>query len=281
MVLSDFSRVLFITLLAAWPLHAQPLKIVAAENFYGDVAQQIAGSSAEVLSIMSNPNQDPHNFQMNAQTARAVADADIVIQNGLGYDTWMEKLLGVPGKKKRLVITVATLVEAPKGANPHLWYDPQTMFALAAKLAVVLHKPKAGESFVTSMQPLRDKMAALKVKTEGLQVTATEPVFGYMALALGFQMLNEGYQEAIMNDVTPSFQQTVAFEKSLTAKTAKLLFANSQASNPATARMIQLAQKEKIPVIFVTEMQPPAEKTYVAWMLSTLQKIEEALKNLG
>ena len=263
--------------LSTLQLHAQPIKIVAAENFYGFVAQQISDSSAEVISIMSNPNQDPHEFQANAKTAQAVADADIVIYNGLGYDTWMEKLLSTRGKKERLVISVASLVGAPKGANPHLWYDPKTMPALATKLATVLKKSEAAVAFTTSMQPLFDKITALKIKTTGLQVTATEPIFGYMAFVLGFQMLNESYQQAIMNDATPSFQQTVTFEKSLTSHTAKILFENSQASNPATERMIRIAKQEKIPVIAVTEMQPPEAKSYVAWMLLELQKVEEAL----
>ena len=272
------SLFLLVFFLSAFGLHAKPLQIVAAENFYADVAKQIAGSSAEVVSIMSNPNQDPHEFQSDAKTAKAIADADIIIYNGLGYDAWMEKLLGADKKPKRLIVNVATLVGAKKGANPHLWYDPKTMPALAAKLAAVLKRPEAGVAFSASMQPLLEKIAALKIKTAGMKVTATEPVFGYMASALGFQMLNEKYQWAIMNDATPSIQQTVDFEKSLTTHEAKLLFQNSQTMNPSTQRLISLAKQSGIPVISVTETQPASANSYVEWMLSELKEIESCLK---
>src|SRR6201996_8516906 len=116
------------------PASANGLQIVAAENFYGGVAQHIAGPEATVTSILTNPNQDPHEFTSDAATAKAVADADIVIYNGLGYDGWMDKLLAAGGKKDRIVIRVADLVGAKDGDNPHIWYDPRTMPALVDKL---------------------------------------------------------------------------------------------------------------------------------------------------
>jgi zinc/manganese transport system substrate-binding protein len=270
---------LFITafFLAPLALHAQPLKIVAAENFYGGVAEQIAGPSAEVTSILSNPNQDPHEFQSDPKTAKEVADATIIIYNGLGYDTWMEKLLGADRKSDRVIINVAQLVGAKEGSNPHLWYDPKTMPALAAKLASILHRPQSEIVFSKSMQPLIDKINKLKPKTTGIKVTATEPVFGYMASALGFQMLNKGYQQAIMNDATPHFQEIVSFEKSLTDHTAQLLFQNSQTINPSTQRLIAIAKQNHIPVINITETEPTSAKSYVDWMISQLEEIESSL----
>jgi len=265
-------------LLTAAQLPAQGVKIVAAENFYGGVAEQIAGSSAEVTSIMSNPNQDPHEFQTNADTAEAVANADVVIYSGCGYDDWMEKLLGVQGKPGRVVIKVADLIGAKDGDNPHIWYDPRTMPALARKLGSVLNNPEAATRFTASLQPLDDRIAELKGKTSGVKVTATEPVFGYMAAALGFDMLNYGYQLAVMNDTEPSFQQIADFEKSLSEKTAKLLFYNSQVTNPSTERMQSLAKAGGVPVVGVTETQPPEQNTYLDWMLSELAKVEAALK---
>lgn len=258
-------------------LSAAPLKIVAAENCYGGVAAQIAGPTAEVVSIMSNPNQDPHGFQSDAATARAIAEADIVIENGLGYDGWMEKLLKIPGKKGRQVIIMADLLHANKAANPHLWYDPSTMPALAKKLAEILHKPEAEVAFLESMKPLAEKIVALRAKTNGIKVTATEPIFNYMATALGLEMLNEGYQKAIMNEIEPTFQETVTMEESLTTKKARLLFSNSQVTTMATTRILTLAAKVGVPIIPITETQPLTEKSYVSWMLSELEKIERAL----
>lgn len=271
---------LFLLLLISLKLEAAPIRIVAAENFYGGVAKEIAGSSAEVINIMTNVNQDPHEFQVDAKTAKAVADADIVIYNGLGYDTWMEKLLSASKKKNHpLVINVATLLQLPAGSNPHIWYDPKTMPALATRLGELLHQPATTAAFSKSMQPLLAKIQSLKTKTVGLPVTATEPIFGYMSTALGFQMLNEAYQLAVMNDSIPSFKQTADFEKSLTSHTAKLLFKNSQTANPATERLVHLAEVQKIPVITISELQPLEIKSYVAWMLLELDKISGQLDN--
>ena len=252
-------------------------QIVAAENFYGGVAATGAGEDASVTSIMSNPNQDPHEFQTDAATAKAVAEADLVIYSGIGYDDWMEKLLAVPGKESRTVIKVAELIGAKDGDNPHIWYNPETMPALVAKLAEVLTKPEAVAAFTQEMKPLLDEIAALKPKTTGMKVTATEPVFGYMATALGMDMLNYEYQLATMNDTDPSFQQTADFENSLKSKTAKVLFYNNQVTDPSTQQMQSIAKASGVPIVGVSETQPPDAASYVEWMLSQLRELAAML----
>jgi len=274
-----YKKILFTILLSSWTvfgLQAAPA-IVAAENFYGGVAEQVAGPDATVTSILSNPNQDPHEFQSDAATAKAVADADIVIYSGLGYDDWMEKLLGVQGKPNRVVIRVADLIGAKDGDNPHIWYNPKTMPALVARLAEVLKKPDAVSEFAKTMQPLLEKIDALKPRTQGVKVTATEPVFGYMAEALGFQMLNYEYQLAVMNDTDPSFQETADFETSLKNGTAKVLFYNNQVSDPSTEQMQAIAKQNKVPVVGVSETQPTDAASYVDWMVSQLSALEAVL----
>jgi len=266
--------------------HADQIKIVAAENFYGGVARQIAGNNATVTSILSNPNQDPHEFTTNASTAKAVADADIVIYSGIGYDSWMKKLLSTQGKPGRVVIEVSSLIGAKDGDNPHIWYDPRTMPALADKLADALTSCIGQDkdfirgnvrSFKNSMKPELDKIAALKAKADGTPVTATEPVFGYMTDALDFKMLNYDFQVNVMNDTEPSAEQTVAFEKSLRTKTVKLLFYNSQVTDPTTDRIKKIAQQSGIPIVGVTETQPPDQKTYADWMMHELDAVEAGL----
>lgn len=268
------------------PLARAEVKIVAAENFYGGVAKQIAGDAAEVTAILSNPNQDPHEFTSDAKTAKAVADADIVIYNGLGYDGWMDKLLGTAGKPHRVVVRVADLIGAQAGANPHIWYDPRTMPALADKIYATMSEIDVGkesmffgraEMFKSSMKDLTDEIDAIKSKYGNTPVTATEPVFGDMALALGFQMLNVEFQFSIMNDTEPSAAQTADFEKSLRPKTVKLLFYNSQVTDPTTERLKKLAIAADIPIIGVTETQPAGAKNYVDWMMSELHAVEDAL----
>ncbi len=257
---------------------AAKVRIVAAENFYGGVARQIAGNSASVTSILSNPNQDPHEFTTDAATARAVADADIVIYNGLGYDDWMNKLLGVQGKPGRIVIRVADLIGAKAGDNPHIWYDPRSMPALAARLAEILKQPENLAAFQKEMAAVTSKIAEIKSAKSGTVVTATEPVFGYMADALGFKMENFGFQLAVMNDTEISFQQASDFEKSLHDKSMKILFYNSQVTDPVTQREQEIAKKLGVAVIGVTETQPPGVKNYASWMLAELNQVETALE---
>jgi len=267
---------------------ADTLRIVAAENFYGGVAQQIAGGSATVKSILTNPNQDPHEFTTNADTAKSVADADVVIYSGISYDPWMDKLLGTSGKPCRAVINVADLIGGKDGDNPHIWYDPKTMPALGARLVEVLSKlspdqaatyQKRLDDFNASMKPELDKIAEIRAASAGLDVTATEPVFGYMARALGFKMLNYDFQIQIMNDAEPTADETAAFEESLKSKTAKILFYNSQVTDPTTDRIQKIARDSGIPVVGVTETQPPDQNTYVGWMMHELDGVQAALKS--
>jgi len=260
----------------AAPLRADPIKIVAAENFYGGVARQVV-PEAEVTSILSNPNQDPHEFQTDAATAAAVAQADIVIYSGIGYDDWMERLLASGGKPGRVAIKVADLIGAKGGDNPHIWYNPKTMPALAAKLGGVLNLPGAAAAFAETMNPLTDKIAQLSARAKGVKVTATEPVFGYMATALGMEMLNDEYQVATMNDTDPSFEQIAGFESSLRSKTAKILFYNDQVSDPSTAQMRSIATQSGVPVVGVSETQPTEAASYVAWMVAQLDEVAKVL----
>ena len=261
-------------------LRAQPLNIVAAENFYGGVARQIAGDSAAITSILSNPNQDPHEFQTDAATAKAVEAANIIIYSGIGYDDWMQKLLGLEGKPGRTVICVADLIGAHSGDNPHIWYDPRTMPALAQKLGEVLNEPGKAAAFEKSMDAVMAEIAKIKAAHAGTPVTATEPVFGYMADALGFKMLNYGFQVAVMNDTEPSFKETSEYEKSLTSGAVKMLFYNSQVNDPVTQRMQSIAKDHHVPIVGVTETQPPECKTYVEWMLAELNGVERAFSEV-
>ncbi|MGC1642520.1 MAG: zinc ABC transporter substrate-binding protein, partial [Pseudolabrys sp.] len=113
----------------------EQIAVVATENFYGDIARQIGGDRVAVVSIMSNPDQDPHLFETTPATVRQIAKAQIVIVNGANYDPWMEKLLAATPRAGRVVITAADLTGRKAGDNPHLWYDPATMPAVATAFA--------------------------------------------------------------------------------------------------------------------------------------------------
>ncbi len=261
------------------------VNIIAAENFYGDVAQQLGGDNVHVTSILTNPDQDPHLFTVNVDTAKAVANAQIVITSGIDYDPWMSDLDAAHPNPKRIAINVSSLIHAVNGDNPHIWYSPRTMPALAEKLTGVLTSldPVHADTyranlakFLASLGPLNEKIAALRAKYSGTDVLATEPVFGYMSDALGFKMHGMGFQEHVMNNTEPTAQESEEFETLLKTKKVKVLFYNGQVTDPVTSRMQEVAKSAGVPIVGVTETEP-AHTSYVPWMLSQLDAVEKAL----
>lgn len=283
--LSVIGAVLTLGAFTATAWATEPLKIVAAENFYGDLAAQIGGSHVTVTSILSNPDEDPHLFETSASTARAIANADIAIYNGADYDPWMKKLLSASSAPNRITIIAADLVDAKSGDNPHLWYNPKTLPAVASKLAADLEERDPANAaeykanlarFDAEFSDVLKKVAAVKASFGGTKVTATEPVFGYMAEAMGFDMLNYGFQLATMNDTEPSPQQVANFENSLKSGEAKILFYNSQVTDDTTTRLLNLAKASGVKVIGVTETEPKG-KTIQTWFAGQIAEVQEAL----
>jgi zinc/manganese transport system substrate-binding protein len=259
--------------------------VVAAENFYGDVARQLGGPAVAVQSILTNPDDDPHLFEASPSVARALAGAAIVVENGVDYDPWMAKLLEASPAAHRQAIVVAGLVHAAPGANPHLWYDPATMtkFAGAFHAALVAGRPAQAadldrrlHDFERSLVPLTGKIAEMRARYAGLPVTATEPVFGYMAAALGLAMRNERFQLAVMNDAEPSASDVAAFEDDLRGRRVRVLLYNTQATDDSAKRLLGLARQAGIPVVGVSETEP-AGTTYQRWMLDQLDALDHAL----
>ena len=264
---------------------AAPLRVVAAENFYGDIAEQIGGAEVEVRSILGNPDEDPHLFEASPSVARALAAARIAIYNGIGYDPWMAKLLHAASGRDRKVIVVAELVGRKAGDNPHIWYDPATMPALAKALAAALGAADPAhralyldrlEGFTRSMRPIEARVAALRARLEGVPVTATEPVFGYMLAALGLKSRNARFQLAVMNNTEPAASDLAAFENDLKSRRVAMLLYNRQASGPLARRMVTIAKAASIPVVGASETEPPGEN-YQAWMSGELDAVGRAL----
>jgi len=264
---------------------AGPIAIVAAENFYGDVARQIGGADVAVKSILSNPDQDPHLFEASASVGRAVSAARIVVYSGIDYDPWMEKLLGAARGSGRKTIVVAELTGHKAGDNPHVWYDQATILAYAQALAEALAATdpahQAGyrqrlATFQDSIKPIQARIAVLKARLAGMPATATEPIFGYMFDALGMQVRNMPFQMAVMNGTEPSASDIAAFENDLRTHQVKLLIYNAQASDPTAERMEKLARASHVAVVGATETEPPG-KQYQAWMLGELDAVDRAL----
>lgn len=261
------------------------IEVVAAENFYGNVAQQIGGDRVSVVSILNNPDQDPHLFEVSPAVIRKVAAAQVVLYNGAGYDPWVEQVLSATAKPGRVAIVAADLMQRKSGDDPHLWYDPATMPAVARALATALaaadpaHKDDYAArlaTFLASLAPLDAKIAAIRDKYAGTAVTATEPVFGNMAQALKLTMANERFQLAIMNDTEPSARDIAAFERDLKDRKVRVLFYNKQAPTKLVQHLIELARAAKIPVVGITETAPVGS-SYQDWMLMQLDETQRAL----
>jgi zinc/manganese transport system substrate-binding protein len=261
------------------------IDVVAAENFYGNVAQQIGGDRVSVTSILNSPDQDPHLFEVSPAIIRQIAAARIVVYNGADYDPWIEKLLTVTAKPGRVTIVAADLVNKKPGDNPHLWYDPSTMPAVASALAIALaaadpaHKDDYAarlKTFLASLAPLNEKIAAIRGKYAGAAVTASEPVFGYMAAALKLKMSNERFQLAIMNDTEPSARDLAAFERDLKTHKVRVLFYNKQASNNLVQHLIDIARASNVPIVGITETAPSG-LSFQDWMLMQLDETQRAL----
>jgi len=261
------------------------IAVVAAENFYGDIASQIGGDRVTVVSIMSNPDQDPHLFETTPATVRQIAGAQIVILNGANYDPWMEKLLASTPRPTRAAINAAQFTGRKPGDNPHLWYDPATMPAVATAIADALSKADSAHAsdyvarlkvVLASLARITQRVAELKTKHAGTAVTATEPVFGPMADALGLAMRNQRFQLAMMNDTEPSARDVAAFERDLKDRKVRVLIYNSQVSEKLTERLRDVARKSKVPVVGVTETMPP-RTSFQDWLLGELDALDKAL----
>lgn len=261
------------------------LTVVAAENFYGDIARQIGGDKVDVVSIMNNPEQDPHLFETTPGIVRQIADAQIVIFNGANYDAWMEKLLAAAPRPNRIVINAAQLTGAKPGDNPHLWYAPATMPAVAKAVTEAFGKTDAANAndyalrlvaTLASFERINLRVALMKSKHAGQPVTATEPVFGPMADALGLTVRNQRFALSMMNDTEPSARDVAAFENDLKGKKVKLLLYNKQVSEKLTLRLLDIAKKAKVPVVGVTETLP-ANMSFQDWMLGQLDAVDKAL----
>jgi zinc/manganese transport system substrate-binding protein len=279
---------LFLTVLAFLGMahamaRASPLAVVAAENVYGDVAAQIGGPDAAVTSILHRPGQDPHLFEASASAARALADADVTIEEGGGYDPWMDSLLDASPRAGRRSLVVATLMH--NAGNPHLWYNPATMPMVATALAQAMATADPAhaasftarsDQFLASLVPLGAKIAALRARFAGVPVAATEPVFAPMADALGLVMREGSFQLAVMNGTEPAASDVARFEDDLRTRRVRALIVNTQVTGDATARLAALARQSGVPVVGVTETLPEG-LTFQAWMLGELGALDRAL----
>lgn len=257
--------------------------VVAAENFYGDIAKQIGGDQVHVTSILNDPSVDPHDYEPTARDAVSVNKASIVIANGANYDTFMDQLIGSAGAKT--VVNAANVARISQDANPHIWYKLEVVKKVASEITdrLVSIDPtnktlyqKNYATFIFSLTPLQSTCNSLKIKYAGTPVVATERVADYLLLDCGLKPLRNDLQQADEEGNDPTADALNAFRNILTAHQARVLIYNSQATSPLADQQKQVAKENNIPVVAVTETMP-ADSTYQAWIHDELQQLQEAL----
>ena len=260
---------------------------VGAENEYANVLSQIGGKYVQVSAILDNPNTDPHTFEASASVAQEVSGAQIVVQNGVGYDSFMNRIESATPDPARKVITVQHVLGLPSSTpNPHLWYRPATMPAVARVMAADLTALQPAHAayfqanlraFDRSLGPWRTAIAQFKAKYSGVPVATTEPVADYLLQAMGASNLTPfRFQADIMNGVDPSPQDISLVTSLFTQHKAKVFIYNQQVTDGLTTSIRQAAQQAGVPVVGVYETMPTGYK-YQSWMLAETAAIERAV----
>lgn len=261
--------------------------ILAAENEYGAVATQIGGSYVEVTSIISDPEADPHDFEATPSDAKLLSTAAIVIENGLGYDDWLDEMLSANEDADRVLINAQqTLGLSDDTENPHLWYDPKTMPAVAEALVDELVKIDPDHSdeyqqnladFNDAMESYTSKLSDFKQNYPDASAAATEPVANYLLDAAGIDIKTPwSLQSAIMNDQDPSAQDASTQMSLLSDKEVDVFVYNQQVTSSLTQKWLDAADSAGVPVVAVYETMPDGYG-YVEWMCAEVDAFDAAL----
>jgi zinc/manganese transport system substrate-binding protein len=267
---------------------AAPVNVVASTNVWGDIAKQVGGDHVNVTSILSDPNADPHEFEADAKTAAALSKAQFVVENGLGYDDFMDKLSAASPNPSRVVLNAADVMQiSGSDANPHIWYDIVKIPDVATAIAEQLGKLDPGDAatfsanaktFNDSLTPVNAAIANIKTKYPDAPIGYTERVPGYLVEAAGLKLATPAsFAQSIEDGNDPSPADNAAMDSAITNKAIKVLLYNGQVTSPATDAVKELAQKSGVPVVGVTETLPPTDKDFQDWQLRQINEITTAL----
>jgi zinc/manganese transport system substrate-binding protein len=264
-------------------------QVIAAENFWGSIAAQLAGDKANVQSIIVNPETDPHSYQPSAQDARAVVGAKMVIVNGIGYDNWMPQLLSADQESGRTVLTVGNVLGLKEGDNPHQWYSPTNVSKVIDHIVADYDKidPSDAAYFAQQKQAFEAQglarynqlLAEIRAKYAGVPVGYSESIFQPLGDALGLKLLTPySFAKAIAEgtDVTAEDKQTV--DSQAENRQIKVWVYNSQNVTPDVQRVTSLVKAQHIPIATVTETLSPATDSFQQWQVAELEGLKAALR---
>jgi zinc/manganese transport system substrate-binding protein len=273
---------------SAGPGGSAVIQVVAAENFWGSIAQQLGGAHAAVTSIISNPDTDPHSYEPTPQDARTIAQANVVIVNGIGYDTWATKLVAANPNPAQLLLDVGHLAGVPAGGNPHQWYAPTTVHTVVDRVTQdykqldptdAAYFDKLHQDFlITGLAEYDGLLAAIKATYAGTPVGGSESIVSLLAQALGLDLLTPStFLTAISEGSEPSAADKTIADRQIATKQIKVFIYNSQNSTPDVQTLVKAATTAGIPVPTITETLTPAGATFQQWQVAQLRGIQRAL----
>jgi zinc/manganese transport system substrate-binding protein len=264
------------------------IRIVAAENFWGSIASQLGGGRASTQSIITNPSEDPHSYEPTAGDARTLATAQLAIVNGIGYDPWAPKLIAANPTSGRIVLTVGDLLGLREGDNPHRWYSPGDVEAVADAVTADLKKldpthsayyDQRRRAFENSgLAAYHRLINGIRRRYAGVAVGASESIFALQAPALGLKLITPySFMKAISEGTEVTAQDTLTTQRQLRDHEVEVWIYNSQNATPAIGHLNALAQARHIPIATITETLSPATASFQRWQVAQLRGIERAL----
>jgi len=264
------------------------LQVVAAENFWGSIASQLGGSRVRVESVITSPATDPHDYEPTAADARTLAGAQLVIENGIGYDPWAEKLIAANPVSGRIVLNAGDLLGIKPGGNPHRWYSPPDVQRMIDAIVRDFAKlePKNSSYFArqktrfegSGLAQYKGLIATIKRKFHGVPVGASESIFAPLAQSLGLRLLTPPtFLKAISEGADPTAADKTTIDRQVAGKQIKVWVFNSQNSTPDVKRVTEAASRRGIPVTTITETLVPASASFQDWQSRQLRALAAAL----
>lgn len=266
------------------------LEVVAVENFWGSLAAQVGGTRAHVTSVIASPSTDPHDYEPTASDGRALATANVVVVNGIGYDPWADKLLAANPVPGRIEVKVGDVVGLRPGDNPHRWYSPADVSTVIRRIAVAYeHAAPHDASYfaararrleTTGLRRYHALVAAIRAKYGGTPVGASESIFAPLAKGLGLRLVTPpGFLKATSEGADPAARDVSTTHDQLAARRVRVWVYNRQNATPDIRRLNEQARASGIPIATVTETLTPPGATFQQWQVRELEQLEVALRH--
>jgi zinc/manganese transport system substrate-binding protein len=265
------------------------LNVVAAEDFWGSIAEQVGGDRVAVTDIITNPAADPHDYEPTGDDARALASSQVSIVNGIGYDEWASKLLAANPDVSRVEVEVGEVLGLKAGDNPHQWYSPTSVHQVVAAMVKAFEAAdpghdsyyEAGAAKFESRDLARYHRLIAQIRGEfaGIPVGASESIFEPLAPALGLDLTTPpGFLDAVAEGTEPSPSDKASADHQIADRAIGLWIYNSQNATPDVKRLNEAAEAAQIPIATVTETLTPEGASFQAWMVRELEGIQGALR---